>query len=683
MSMKHKLTSRVMRVIALAGLVAAPVMLITTAGPASADTSVGDANALATAFGDGSVSVINVTANITLPTGANCDELRRNDSAGGVTINGGGFTIAQDSSCWYRIFRYYGSGTLTFNNVTLTGGTACGAGGAVKSDGPVVVNDSTITDNQALSRWKCYQHNKAASLDADSESYHSSPYGGGVFSATDVTVSNTTFSNNHADDTGGGLSSGGAVSVSGSTFTGNTAGPSAEEAASSDFQTEGRHHCLCSGGGFAAASLSEVHVSGSTFSGNGASCGPVETDSQSNGGCGALGGGFYTEGAAVVSGSTFSGNAAGSWPGVSGTSCEGCGAKGGGFYAPGGADVSSSTLDSNLAACTGYCSATGGGFWTGAEGGKGTSLGSASGDGAFAENHYDASPGPVSVVGSTLSGNSATCDNATCYGTGGGFYTWAPTGVTITASTFNGNTALRYGGAFSTDADLQDVSCGGSNCGPSEPFDTAITNSTITGNTGSESGAIDAYGSTTLTLTYDTIVKNVLVAVPTAEASAEGQQQAVHSAVTETTATNVSTSNDLVAFGTVVAQPGTNGVNCNIDGTTSSDGYNWSDDNTCGLTDATDKQNAGDPGLNALGDWGGPTHTMLPLTPLNGGSVSPLIDAIPIASCQAGSAAGVGTDQRGVTRPQLLGCDIGAVEVQLSEFAILPAEVTLQPKFTG
>lgn len=45
---------------------------------------------------------------------------------------------------------------------------------------------------------------------------------------------------------------------------------------------------------------------------------------------------------------------------------------------------------------------------------------------------------------------------------------------------------------------------------------------------------------------------------------------------------------------------------------------------------------------------------MLPLT----GSV--LIDAIPTAACDPT----VTVDQRGVTRPQIGGCDVGAVEVE-------------------
>ena len=68
---------------------------------------------------------------------------------------------------------------------------------------------------------------------------------------------------------------------------------------------------------------------------------------------------------------------------------------------------------------------------------------------------------------------------------------------------------------------------------------------------------------------------------------------------------------------------------------------------TCGFTNtaAGDKQVAGDPVLGALADNGGPGPTRLP------GAASPLIDAIPVASCQADGASGITTDERGHRTP--------------------------------
>ena len=66
---------------------------------------------------------------------------------------------------------------------------------------------------------------------------------------------------------------------------------------------------------------------------------------------------------------------------------------------------------------------------------------------------------------------------------------------------------------------------------------------------------------------------------------------------------------------------------------------------------------------------------------------SPLLDRIPVASCQAGDAAAVTTDQRGVTRPQGTGCDVGAVEVAVVTPPITPVTpatpIAIAPSFTG
>ena len=87
--------------------------------------------------------------------------------------------------------------------------------------------------------------------------------------------------------------------------------------------------------------------------------------------------------------------------------------------------------------------------------------------------------------------------------------------------------------------------------------------------------------------------------------------------------------------------------------------------------------------VGALANNGGPTPTLLPLTG------SPLIDAIPAAACQSGSAAGITTDQRGLPRPGVgIGtgpnCDIGAVELQGTPAPTpAPTPIAIQPAFTG
>ena len=99
--------------------------------------------------------------------------------------------------------------------------------------------------------------------------------------------------------------------------------------------------------------------------------------------------------------------------------------------------------------------------------------------------------------------------------------------------------------------------------------------------------------------------------------------------------------------------------------------------------DATDKvASPNDPLLNALGVWGGPTDTMLPADAAARRPHQPGHRRHPGGGLlQTGIAAGVTTDQRGVTRPQLVGCDIGAVEVTQQDYQVEAAAVT--PKFTG
>ncbi|MFO7591977.1 MAG: right-handed parallel beta-helix repeat-containing protein, partial [Acidimicrobiia bacterium] len=295
--------------------------------------------------------------------------------------------------------------------------------------------------------------------------------------------------------------------------------------------------------------------------------------------------------------------------------------------------------------------------------------------------------------------NSTFAGNCTDDGAGGGVDIDGPDDgsavtATIIGSTFSGNTAI--GGAA-----INVVNAPG-------PTSFVMVNSTVTGNTSDNDGAIDIDSAVDATIVYSTIVANAHVAnvscesrgdataepdeAEAAEAAAEEQEaldeegvdalvdgESANISVSETSDENPST---LRVFGTVVAQP-QGGPNCSNDiggnpplALTASSGYNFSDDATCGFTNtsAGDRQSAGAPGLGALASNGGPTQTLLPST------ASPLLDFIPLASCGGGDAlAGfaVTTDQRGVTRPQGPGCEIGSVEIEV------PVAITVVPKFTG
>ncbi len=94
-----------------------------------------------------------------------------------------------------------------------------------------------------------------------------------------------------------------------------------------------------------------------------------------------------------------------------------------------------------------------------------------------------------------------------------------------------------------------------------------------------------------------------------------------------------------------------------------SQGYNLEDRAACNFSQAADQPNT-DPLLGPLGDNGGPTSThALPFG-------SPAVDAIPAAACL------VALDQRGVSRPQGSGCDIGAYEAQLPALRLLKTVAT-------
>lgn len=268
--------------------------------------------------------------------------------------------------------------------------------------------------------------------------------------------------------------------------------------------------------------------------------------------------------------------------------------------------------------------------------------------------------GPFTISGVTLSGGNPDGAGGAIQGLGdvtvidsalvenqagdGGAIDVAGT-VTIVRSTLAGNTAGSFGGAVEGERNQPAI----------------IVNSTIANNTaGALGGGLAGIGD--VTLVYSTISGN------SAPAGA-----------------NIDDNGGvLTSFASAFAQPAGGGANCNGFASTTSHGFNLEDDAgaSCGFSTST-----GDlaPGTNALlaalAANGGPGPTLLP------SPGSPLLDAVPVASCQADGAAGVTTDERGVTRPQGTGCDIGAVEVEVVTPTpptppAAPA-VTVAPRFTG
>ncbi|MEE9355570.1 MAG: right-handed parallel beta-helix repeat-containing protein [Methylococcaceae bacterium] len=189
--------------------------------------------------------------------------------------------------------------------------------------------------------------------------------------------------------------------------------------------------------------------------------------------------------------------------------------------------------------------------------------------------------------------------------------------VTITRSTIAGNTSAPGGdggGILVINAGLE------------------IDNSTITQNEArGEGGGIASIGTQPIDLNFVTLVEN------TATSGAANIQR-------ETGALNLTA--------TVLALP-IGGANCtDTGGSETSEGFNQADDLTCGIGGALgDVAPAPNPMLGALGSHGGPTPTRIPL------AGSPLLGAVIGVICDTAVE-----DQRGISRPQGVSCEVGAVE---------------------
>ncbi len=248
--------------------------------------------------------------------------------------------------------------------------------------------------------------------------------------------------------------------------------------------------------------------------------------------------------------------------------------------------------------------------------------------------------GTATLTDDTISNNTSTNEG------GGGILTASGTNTTLTDDTIAGNIGLSAGGGLF-------------NAG-----NTVLTDDTITGNTAAYTElGVDAGGGVyndagTIHVDADTIANN----------SAAGPGDSI--------ATDGGSTTDVA--GTIFGQPTTGDSLCDIVSGSpwNDDGYNISQDTTCGLSSATSLSSTV-ADLGALGANGGPTETMLP------GSGSPVIDKIPDPTTADGFSLCPGTDQRGMIRPQGLKCDIGSVEVAESTAAPTISGTPSSPAATG
>ncbi len=223
--------------------------------------------------------------------------------------------------------------------------------------------------------------------------------------------------------------------------------------------------------------------------------------------------------------------------------------------------------------------------------------------GSIITANYGNDGGAIQNFGTLTIEESTISENMANY-SGGAIYN--EDRMTVRNSTFSGNEAGTHGGAIMNNVDTLD-----------------ITNSTFSGNTAAlQGGAI--FNAGTLTLLNNTLSDN--------ESGIGGD--GIYNGVGFT----------LNFTNTIIANAGLY-LDCDNQGTMGTNLKNFVQDNSCSPAFQ------GNPLLGPLADNGGftQTHALLP--------GSPAIDQADPTACPE-------TDQRGVTRPQRLGCDIGAFELE-------------------
>jgi hypothetical protein len=238
----------------------------------------------------------------------------------------------------------------------------------------------------------------------------------------------------------------------------------------------------------------------------------------------------------------------------------------------------------------------------------------------------------VTLIDSSVSGNQANGGTAGAVGggiaeTGGNASAYVITRSTLSGNSANATTGRAQGGAFVALADST----------------VTIRNSTISGNTLStpnvqaEGGAIANLGASVFFLSNATVTNNT------------GK---TGGGLFQTGGGSITLRNSILAGNNA----STAGVDCA--GPIASQGHNLVGTSSgCVFAAAVGDLVGASPNLGPLANNGGPTQTHI----LNAGSVA--IDAGDPGVPGSGGTACEATDQRGITRPQGIRCDIGAVEI--------------------
>jgi len=423
-------------------------------------------------------------------------------------------------------------------------------------------------------------------------------YGGGIYADTEgrMELGGSTVRGNATGGEGGGIYNQheGELTLTDTSLTGNTAG--------------------ADGGGLATVSKTRLTMTRGTVSGNTA---------------GGSGGGVFTDSSrpAAFTGVVFTGNEAGD-P-VSGDG------GGGGLYAGG-----DSTLTVTGAAFTENSAVAEGGGLAIHNGGAAQVT-----DTVVRDNHSDAGGGGVENSGMavtltrlTVTGNTAALD-------GGGIESQGSGAFAIVDTTVSQNTAEHGGGVANVaDGTLQvrgstfwdnRARVHGGGIYNASDADALIENTTSSGNVAQVAGGgLYTDADAGLRVVNVTITRNVS---PHGAGVGDEPGGSVNFPVEPSTS---------VIFRNTVVAGNLHSAECSF--AIGSEGGNLDSADSCHFRGSRDRTGAGDPGLDAIADNGGPTMTHA----IQDGSWA----------LDGGVAPCAGVDQRGVTRPRNAACDIGALE---------------------
>lgn len=515
-----------------------------------------------------------------------------------LTISGGDTT---------RIFSVTVGISLTLENMTLSHGHATnGAGGAIFNQGSLTIASATLRDNTATGA------NGANNITGTGEN-GGNGYGGAVYNGNGtVTITGSTF---HANRTQGGNG--------GSGFNGGYGGYGY--------------------GGAVYNHTGMLTITGSSFDGNRSMGGGGGT--RAGGGSGGGGGSSYGGalatggGTTIVSGTTFADNRV--QPGTSAPAVSTViYGNGGGIANAGSMTLHASTIISNSPLPTNQVGYGGGIQNTGSLTVTMSTIGNNAswiGGGiantnsgrlilsntTIISNSANIGGGLANELGSVSLADSRIFSNTISYQTGAGIWNRGTMAINTTTIAFNraGDSELAgAGGGITNDSQL------------------LVNNSTIMNNFGG--GGITNTGSGAAVITNTTISQNTLRAIDNYGALALRNATIAYNpdGGIDNHGT-VGLKNTIVAFNTGQYRGNCSGI------IITDEGHNLQyGDTSCGAGFLT-----ANPLLGPLRDNGGPTLTMALLPG------SPAIDAGDSVGCPP-------TDQRGVSRPQLNGCDIGAYE---------------------